>query len=123
MANQTSRPSIGRPRGAMGALTKQAREAASRILDSAEYLMSLKTRANEGTLPPPVEIMLWHYRYGKPKDQIVITQGEENLTELTTEELALRAKAIAEDLDQARTLATMVMDEAATRATSSEKVN
>jgi hypothetical protein len=85
--------------------------------------MSLKSRANLGTLPPPVEIMLWHYRYGKPKDQIVITQSEENLTELTTEELALRAKAIAEDLDQARSLATMVMDEAATRATSSDVVN
>jgi hypothetical protein len=85
--------------------------------------MSLKTRANQGTLPPPVEIMLWHYRYGKPKDQIVITQSEENLTELTTEELALRAKAIADDLDQARSLATMVMDEAETRVASSDKVN
>lgn len=123
MANPNPRPGPGRPRGAMGALTKQAREAASRILDSAEYLMSLKTRANQGTLPPPVEIMLWHYRYGKPKDQIVITQSEENLTELTTEELALRAKAIADDLDQARSLATMVMDEAETRVASSDKVN
>jgi len=116
------RKNLGRPKGTQNVLTNQAREAAARILDSAEYLLSLKTRANAGTLPPPVEILLWHYRYGKPKDQIVISQ-EENLTELTTEELALRAKAIAEDLDQAKNLATLVMDEAATRASGSAKVN
>jgi hypothetical protein len=84
--------------------------------------MSLKSRAHAGTLPPPVEIMLWHYRYGKPKDQLVISKGEENLTEMSVEELAIRAKAIADDLEQAKNLATLVMDEAATHS-ASDKVN
>ena len=27
-------------------------------------------RANAGELPPAIEAMLWHYAYGKPKEQV-----------------------------------------------------
>jgi len=88
--------------------SKEARDAARLILDSEEYRATLKSRAAAGTLPAAVEIMLWHYRYGKPPDKIEITSNHEDLANLTSEELAERAKEIAGDMAHISELLTEV---------------
>ena len=55
--------------------------------------------------------MLWHYRYGKPPSVIEIeTPKEEDLANLSTEELAERARAIAEDMAEIQALTAMVAE-------------
>ena len=47
--------------------------------------------------------MLWHYAYGKPTDIVDVTVGarEENLRELSTEELLERVDTVREQLREA----------------------
>lgn len=63
-----------------------AREFAEDILD-ADYLATLRARAIAGELPPQVEVLLLHYRYGKPPEQILVTQ-EDDLSNLSDAELS-----------------------------------
>ena len=84
--------------------SKEAREAARLILESPEYRHSLQARAANGTLPAAIEVMLWHYRYGKPPDKIEIEVREEDLSKLSPEELAARASAIASDMAELQSL-------------------
>lgn len=85
----------GRVRGSLGRLTREAREAALEILESPEYRDSLIERASEGTLPPVIEVMLWTYAYGKPKDYTGDEQVDgRDVKGLSMPELADRVTAI-----------------------------
>lgn len=72
-----------------------ARIAAGNILDSAEYQDSLLRRARLGTLPPAIEQMLWHYRYGKPVDRSEVTLNvNEDMSGMTHDDLVHRLDEI-----------------------------
>ena len=73
-----------------------ARAAAQLILDSPEYRASFLRRMIAGTLPPQLEVMLWHYRYGKPTEQLQVNVGD--LGELTNDDLESRARYLLEQL-------------------------
>ena len=65
-----------------------------------------------GTLPPAIETMLWHYAYGKPTDIVDVTVGarEENLRELSTEELLQRVDRLREQLLEADAIGRSIPD-------------
>jgi hypothetical protein len=74
-------------------LSKEAQEKVARILDDPDYLAVLKARAVSGRLPAPLEITLWHYRYGVPTINIAAAPS---LGDLSDAELAQRALDIAQ---------------------------
>lgn len=77
---------------------ERARKITNRILHDPDYLHNLERRAKAGVLAPAVEIMLWHYQFGKPKDvvDVNVSRKGEDLTKLSDEELARRAKELSE---------------------------
>ncbi len=90
---------------------QQARKMISKILDDPEYLVNLKRRAKAGVLAPAVEIMLWHYYYGKPQENVnvnVKTDGED-LSKLTDKQLAERMQRAADVLGQK--IPSVIMDD------------
>jgi hypothetical protein len=88
--------------------TRQAQEFAARILDSEAYRTSLELRAKNGSLPPAVETMLWHYAYGKPVETVHLLadtdSADQDLTELSDAQLAALAQ------DRARTVVTVLQE-------------
>jgi hypothetical protein len=64
---------FGRPKGVPNKATQQVKELARRLVEDPEYLKKLGAglRKRKG-VAPAVETLLWHYAYGKPKEQIEI---------------------------------------------------
>ena len=75
----------------------EARAVAKLILDSPEYRASIIKRILAGTLPAPIETMLWHYRYGKPVEQVQVNVAD--LSTLSTLELAQRTQELLDQLN------------------------
>jgi hypothetical protein len=76
----------------------RAKEFARLIVDDPEYRRNLYNRAIKGDLAPAVEILLLHYRFGKPTDELTVTHKlptDAQLSELTPEQLAARAERLA----------------------------
>jgi hypothetical protein len=63
----------GRPKGRKNAATVAVEETCRAIVDDPAYRKNLRARAVLGELAPPVEVMLWHYGYGKPKDRVELS--------------------------------------------------
>lgn len=63
-------PGKGRPKGSKNKTTLEVRTLASKILASAKYRKDLQRRAESGKLAPAVEVALWHYAFGKPREQV-----------------------------------------------------
>lgn len=66
----------GRAKGTPNKVTAEARDICRAFLESAPYRVTLKDRIEAGRLPPAVETMLWHYAYGKPKEEIELTGAD-----------------------------------------------
>jgi hypothetical protein len=62
--------SPGRPKGVPNKATKEVKELSRRLVLDPEYQQKLKQRLLKGTLTPAVEVLLWHYAFGKPKDTV-----------------------------------------------------
>ena len=95
----------------LGKTTKEARIAAAQIIDDPIYRATLLARARAGTLHAAIEQMLWYYRFGKPQEKIEIDVPQQDMSSLSTEELAARAQQIAEDLRVAKEIATSVTEQ------------
>lgn len=65
----------GRQAGVPNKVTRTAKAICQGLLESDEYRASVVKRIAAGKLAPPVECMLWHYAYGKPKETHEL-QGE-----------------------------------------------
>ena len=92
----------GRPPGSVNAIHKRVRAIAQQILGSQEYVASLNARIKDGTLPPAMETLLWHYAYGKPRDQIQLTVMDERLEAAPVEDLEERARLVIDRISRAR---------------------
>lgn len=87
---------MGRSKGALNRLTREAALMAREIVSDPEYFRALRARAIAGTLGP-MEPVLWYFGYGKPKERVELSRGDAlDLSTLSDEELALRAEALAE---------------------------
>lgn len=66
------------------------------ILNSPQYLESIRRRILADTLPPAVECKLYEYAFGKPVDKVEFKDTTNDLGELSTEELEAKAIRLAE---------------------------
>jgi hypothetical protein len=62
----------GRRRGIPNKVTLEIRDAARAIVEDDAYVESLKRRVIAGRAPH-METLLFHYAYGKPKDQVEVS--------------------------------------------------
>jgi hypothetical protein len=62
----------GRPKGRRNKVTAEAQALARSLVQDPEYLRKLKERLLAGKLHPQVEVMLWGYAHGKPKDSLTL---------------------------------------------------
>lgn len=92
--------------GATNFTRHEAQRFARQLLESAEYRRNLEKRVTDGTAPPAIEAMLWHYAYGKPIEQVEIqvSQAHDDLSKLSVEELQQRARDLARQLEEAQQL-------------------
>ena len=65
----------GRKKGVPNKVTQDAREFAQKFLDDADYKDSLRRRVLTGKAPH-MEQLIWHYRFGKPKDVLDLNLAE-----------------------------------------------
>jgi hypothetical protein len=88
---------MGRTKSALNYRSREAREFALEILESAEYRASLQRRAADGTLGS-METTLWYFAFGRPKEHIELSVAAEDLSQLTNQELIERTTRILEEL-------------------------
>ena len=62
----------GRPPGSKNKSTLMGSELARGLLNEPRYLAGLRKRLREGTCPYQVELTLYYYAYGKPKEDPVV---------------------------------------------------
>ena len=88
----------GKPKGRPNKATRDVRECARELVGNADYRRNLADRLKRGRCAPPMEITLWHYAYGKPKDTVKL-EGElgvrQDLSRLTDEQLEQLALLLA----------------------------
>jgi hypothetical protein len=65
-------PGPGRPKGLQNRNTLEVKQLATRILQDKDYLEALQRRLLRGEAGP-IEVTLWHYAYGKPKERVELT--------------------------------------------------
>jgi hypothetical protein len=62
----------GRQKGTPNKATREVRELARRLVEDPEYQLKLKARLDAGQASA-LELLLWHYAYGKPKEAVELT--------------------------------------------------
>lgn len=108
MASAASKPWQVVPGQGVTVFTRhQAQTFARNLLQSETYRESLEERIKQKNLAPAIEALLWHYAFGKPVEQVQIsvTQGVEDLSSLTLDELYERSRRYTAELEEARALA------------------
>lgn len=70
--------SPGRPKGSVNKVTMVVRDLSHQLLNPA-YFKKLQADVEARDLHPSVEIMLWYYAFGKPKDTLQVKSGVEVL--------------------------------------------
>lgn len=65
-----------RPKGIPNKVTAEIRQFARHLLQDKAYRPSLRRRLINGPLGP-LDIALWYYAYGKPKEHVEMAQSEE----------------------------------------------
>jgi hypothetical protein len=63
----------GRPKGSPNKVSSEVRAIARALVEDRAYRRALQERLRDGTAAPAVEVMLWNYAYGKPKDELALT--------------------------------------------------
>jgi hypothetical protein len=63
----------GRPKGGLNKSTLAGRQFALELVNDETYRANLRERLLAGRLPAGVEVMLWYYAHGKPKEQLEVS--------------------------------------------------
>lgn len=64
--------SPGRPKGVPNKITQEVKDIAKRLVEDVEYQEALGDRLKQGSAGA-IEVTLWHYAYGKPKETHELT--------------------------------------------------
>lgn len=75
------KPGPGRPKGATNEVMKDAKEFARHLVNNPKYRDKLRTALESRKLEIQMEVMLWSYAYGKPKETMDINWNLERLSE------------------------------------------
>jgi len=90
--------------GATVATRGDIRTWAKRLLESDSYRKTVQQRLENGTLPPQLEVLLYHYAFGKPAETLNVSVSMEDMSSMTTEQLAARAEELTKALNEAKAL-------------------
>lgn len=63
----------GRTRGSVSKRLSDVGAACRAMVEDAGYQASFRLRLAQGTLPPALEAMAWHYAHGKPSEHLEVT--------------------------------------------------
>lgn len=104
-APQASQPQTGSTspwyigsNGATNFTRHEAQKFARSLLNSQTYRDSLEARMKRHELPPAVEVMLWHYAFGKPVEQVEVKVTTQDLSSLSAVELLEKADKLRQEL-------------------------
>ena len=104
-----TRKTGGRTLGTPNRVTVEVREAARRLVEDPVYRRGLARRMRSGKVAPGMELGLWYYAYGKPKDTVDLntnirqTLTQEQLDKMTTAEKQERLAKLAAELGDVQT--------------------
>ena len=71
----------GKSDGSSTTVTRQVKELCCNLVEDPKYQASFKRRLLSGELSPALESLVWHYAFGKPKDEVdLATQGPIEIT-------------------------------------------
>ena len=114
-------PGGGRPKGALNHATRELKQELQRFFTSPEY-REHEQRIIAGTAPT-VEIYLLQMLYGKPKENMERPSlvASKSLSSLSTEELALRAADLMNQLREAQQLEDELAQHAAPKSRKSRR--
>lgn len=90
------KPGPGRPKGSMNQSTRMARDFARGLIESASYRKKLAADFRARKVHPSVEVLMWHYAAGKPKE-VVEVDGLSGLADLLQAALVGRSVGPGED--------------------------
>ena len=82
----------GRGLGTPNLITNDVKECARRLVQDPTYLVGLQRRLRSGGAGP-IEMLLWHYAYGKPRETMAVSAAHVeptqpvDLSKLTSPEL------------------------------------
>lgn len=62
----------GRRPGSSNKNTPEVQLECQKLVADKDYRKSFKTRLEGGTLPAPLEAMVWHYAHGKPAEHLEV---------------------------------------------------
>ena|ERR1022692_1603130 len=99
-------PSGGRPPGALNCATRDLKRWLQGIFTSPEYRALKEKELLSGTAPPQLEIYLLQMLYGRAPQEIDLRVGhiEDELSNLSHEQLRDRAEALVDQLREADAL-------------------
>jgi len=85
----------GRPPGGLNRSTIAGREFALELVNDETYRANLRERLLAGKVPPGVEVMLWYYAHGKPREtlELTATVGTRDVSTMDTSELLQELQA------------------------------
>src|SRR5688572_16922403 len=85
----------GRARGTPNRATVEGREFAMLLVNDPVYRANLRERLVAGRLPPGIEVMLWYYAHGKPRETVELTAmvGTRDVSTMDTAELLQELQA------------------------------
>ena len=79
----------GRQKGTPNKSTLEGRAFARQLVDDPIYRQNLRERLLAGKVPAGVEVMLWYYAHGKPRETLELTAmvGTRDVSTMDTSEL------------------------------------
>ena len=90
-------PRAGRPKGATNVASREIKDVARRLLEDAAYQARLVTRLRAGKAPH-VEVLLFHYAFGRPVERHEVTTAIGDFSRLTDDELMAQFEATVKSL-------------------------
>ena len=76
-----------------------ARTLALEILNDPIYKENLIARAQDGELSPQMEQLLFHYAYGKPVEELNVSAEDDNLADMSLDELRTYLQELEASID------------------------
>lgn len=83
----------GRPKGSLNKTTVEAKSLARQLIDDSLYRKNLLNRLQQGEAGQ-MEVVLWHYAYGKPKEAVEVDYHLERLSNEEFDQLETLIKRI-----------------------------
>ena len=84
----------GRPRGSLNQRTVEAKALARELVNDPTYRKNLQKRLRAGDAGA-MEVLLWHYAWGKPRETLELSWNLEKLSDLELDQLETLVKRIS----------------------------